>query len=73
MTDVETKTYPAEFLHEFATRAFEHYGVPPVDARLAADVLAASDLRGIDSHGIARLNLYCNRLADDLSHVQERS
>ena len=66
MTDVETKTFPAEFLHEFATRAFEHYGIPSDEAHLAADVLAASDLRGIDSHGIARLNLYCNRLADDL-------
>src|SRR3982751_3829083 len=54
----ETRIYPAEQLHDFATRMFEHFGIPAADARRAADVLAASDLRGIDSHGVARLHAY---------------
>lgn len=31
---------------------FERLGVPPSDARIAADVLIYADLRGIDSHGV---------------------
>lgn len=50
--------FPVEQLHEFCSRVFVHCGVPAADARQAADVLAASDLRGIDSHGIARLPTY---------------
>ena len=39
-----------------------HFGVPQEDARQAADVLAAADLRGIDSHGVARLRSYYDML-----------
>jgi len=53
MGDVETRSYPIEQLQEFSVRVFEHFDVPPEDARLAAEVLATSDLRGIDSHGVA--------------------
>lgn len=35
-----------------------HIGCPEEDARLAADVLLTADLRGVDSHGIARLSGY---------------
>jgi L-2-hydroxycarboxylate dehydrogenase (NAD+) len=59
---VEPQTYPIEKLHQFSTRVFESFGVPPDDARLAADVLAAADLRGIDSHGVARLHSYFDML-----------
>lgn len=55
--------YSAERLREFTTRVFEHFGVPPADAAVAADVLAAADLRGIDSHGVARLSAYAGLLA----------
>lgn len=57
--DVDAVLYiPVERLREFSTRVFEHFGVPPADAVQAADVLAASDLRGVDSHGVARLRTY---------------
>ena len=63
MTDPEeTQSYPIEQLREFSTRVFLHFGVPEADARLAADVLATSDLRGIDSHGVARLHTYFDML-----------
>lgn len=62
MSAQDVRTYPIERLHEFTTRVFESFGVPPADARLAADVLAASDLRGVDSHGVARLHTYFDML-----------
>jgi LDH2 family malate/lactate/ureidoglycolate dehydrogenase len=58
----ETRSYLIEQLAEFSERVFRHFGVPEADARQAADVLAASDLRGIDSHGVARLHTYFDML-----------
>jgi L-2-hydroxycarboxylate dehydrogenase (NAD+) len=58
MTKAEPTCYPIERLSEFCFRVFVHCGVPAVDARRAAEVLAAADLRGIDSHGVARLHAY---------------
>ena len=66
MDGVETKLFPAEMLHEFCARVFMHFGVPKSDATLAADVLAAADLRGIDSHGVARMSSYVGQLGDGL-------
>lgn len=66
MSAVETKLYPIEFLREFSARIFLHFGVPPQDAAQAADVLASADLRGIDSHGVARLYSYYGMLSEGL-------
>ena len=63
MTVAENQTHPIERLHEFASRVFMHFGVPRDDAHIAADVLAAADLRGVDSHGVARLRTYFDMLA----------
>jgi len=60
---LEVKTYPAEALREFSERLLARAGLPPEDAALAADVLLAADLRGIDSHGVARLRGYHEVLA----------
>jgi len=57
------RTFPWPALHEFCARVFEHVGVPDGEARLAADILSASDRRGIDSHGVARLRTYYDLLA----------
>jgi len=64
MTDIETRTFPREQLQEFSSRVFESFGVPGQEAELAAEVLALSDLRGIDTHGIARLFSYYGLLKD---------
>src|SRR3979411_210059 len=66
MAEVETKVFPIEALREFSTRMFLHFGVPKVDAEQAADVLASADLRGIDSHGVARLTSYFDLLSAGL-------
>jgi LDH2 family malate/lactate/ureidoglycolate dehydrogenase len=59
----EATLFPAERLFEFTARVFVNLGVPEADARQAADVLAAADRRGIDSHGVARLRTYVDLLA----------
>ena len=55
--------YPSEFLKSFCLNVFRHFGVPDEDAEQAADVLAAADLRGIESHGVARLRTYVDLLS----------
>ena len=64
MTDQEPTYHLFEpnTLHRFCAEVFESFGVPEADAQLAADVLAYSDLHGIDSHGVARLLTYVDML-----------
>jgi L-2-hydroxycarboxylate dehydrogenase (NAD+) len=64
MRDAETRVFPIERLREFCVRVFLHFGVPKKDAAQAAEVLAAADLRGIDSHGVARLHMYNDLLSE---------
>lgn len=45
-------------LRELTTQIFLKMGCSAEDAALAADVLQSADLRGIDSHGVARLSGY---------------
>lgn len=52
----------AERLRAFVERVFERLGVPLEDARTTADVLIQADLRGVDSHGVARLQWYTTGL-----------
>lgn len=52
---MSTVRYAAAELTDFTARVYERLGVPPDDARLAAEVLVDADLMGIDSHGIAHL------------------
>ncbi len=42
-------------LYTFTLNIFKKMGCPAHDAALAADVLLKADLRGVDSHGVARL------------------
>ncbi len=50
-------------LEKFMLDVFKGLGVPDEDAKICADVLIASDQRGIDSHGIARLKtIYYDRI-----------
>jgi LDH2 family malate/lactate/ureidoglycolate dehydrogenase len=66
MATVEVKVFPIEVLRDFSTRIFLHFRVPKADAAQAADVLASADLRGIDSHGVARLTSYVELLSEGL-------
>jgi L-2-hydroxycarboxylate dehydrogenase (NAD+) len=64
MSEIEFKVFPIEALREFSTRVFLHFGVPQADAAQAAEVLASADLRGVDSHGVARLSSYFGMLRE---------
>lgn len=50
--------YNYHTLLDFARSVFQKIGSSPEQARLAAQVLLRADLRGIDSHGVARLSGY---------------
>jgi LDH2 family malate/lactate/ureidoglycolate dehydrogenase len=53
-----------EILERFMVDVFMNIGLPPEDAAVCAEVLSASDRRGIDSHGIGRLKpIYVDRIA----------
>ena len=54
-------------LRAFITLAFERVGVPASDAAIAADVLVEADLRGVESHGVARLHHYLDRIRRGLT------
>jgi len=64
MSNDQTHRISAEALEEFCTCVFEQCGVAQDDARITADVLVAADLRGIASHGVARLRRYVKGLRD---------
>ncbi len=61
MADVATTEYrlsTEQKLGDFIASVLEHVGVSPEHARVVGEVLVAADLRGIESHGVARLESY---------------
>ncbi|PUZ27380.1 malate dehydrogenase (NAD) [Chitinophaga costaii] len=52
------QTYAYARLREFTRNVFIAIGCPADQAELASEVLLSADLRGIDSHGVARLSGY---------------
>ena len=50
----------------FVTNVFIHCGCVPNEAKEAAAVLILADLRGIDSHGVARLMPYYKMLSNGI-------
>lgn len=53
---------PAAALRDFSVSLLEHAGMLRADAAILAEVLTWADLRGVDSHGVARLPHYLNFL-----------
>ena len=49
-------------LTDFAAHCLEKLDLAAADARLVAETLVASNLRGVDSHGVVRLPHYATRL-----------
>ena len=58
-TEIRVST---EDLTNFCLRVFQKLGVPEQDARITSEVLVMADLRGIESHGVARLRRYVDGL-----------
>jgi L-2-hydroxycarboxylate dehydrogenase (NAD+) len=59
--------FDAEALRDYMTRVLIKAGAADEDGAIAADVLLAADMRGVESHGIIRLfPYYYHRLRDGL-------
>jgi L-2-hydroxycarboxylate dehydrogenase (NAD+) len=58
MSQPQYFVFPPSTLTDYSTQVFMHFGLSEKDACQAADVLSKADLRGIDSHGVARLRTY---------------
>lgn len=56
------KHLPVDQLQAFMQEVFTRIGVPAEDAAVCSEVLIASDLKGIESHGIGRLKMYYDRI-----------
>jgi L-2-hydroxycarboxylate dehydrogenase (NAD+) len=70
-TDSDDIMYvPADVLQEFVEQVFVTMGTPPDDARICAEVLIVSDLRGIESHGVGRLRVYTERIRAGVQKVE---
>jgi LDH2 family malate/lactate/ureidoglycolate dehydrogenase len=59
------KKFSYDNLRQFTTRVFLEMGCHLEAAEQATDVLLAADLRGIDSHGLARLSSYIRLWEND--------
>jgi L-2-hydroxycarboxylate dehydrogenase (NAD+) len=55
---IEERVYSLDKLQQFTKDVFIKIGHSHADAELAARVLLSADMRGVDSHGIARLSGY---------------
>ena len=64
--DSKYKFIQARPLIEFCERVFGSLDLSSQDARTVAEVLVSADLRGIDSHGVARLRRYVRGLKDGI-------
>ncbi len=54
--------FTADALRGFAAAALATQGLPPDDAALVANGLVTANLRGLDSHGVARVPIYLEKL-----------
>jgi L-2-hydroxycarboxylate dehydrogenase (NAD+) len=68
--DVGIRVQP-DALELFCRQVLQALGVPAGNAATAANVLVAADLRGIGSHGVARLGLHISELRE--GHIQPHS
>jgi LDH2 family malate/lactate/ureidoglycolate dehydrogenase len=66
----EIKHISVDVIHSFMIDVFVGLGTPLEDARVCADVLIASDLRGIESHGVGRLKYYYDRIQAGLHRTE---
>ncbi len=64
---------PEAKLKDFCNKVWMKLGVPEKDAITTTDVLVLADLRGIESHGVARLPRYYNDLKNGWTKPTDES
>lgn len=60
MTDAD-QLFSADDLRVFTEAIFRHWEMPERDAETVARVLVSANLRGVDTHGVARIPAYVER------------
>lgn len=69
MSDKDLRVEAAD-LQAFTQEIFEGLGMPPADAAIEAEVLVWANLRGVDSHGVTRLESYRNAIESGAMNVR---
>jgi L-2-hydroxycarboxylate dehydrogenase (NAD+) len=64
---------PEQKLKDFCNAVWMRLGVPEKDAKVTTDVLVLADLRGVDSHGVARLPRYYTDLKNGWTKPTDQS
>lgn len=64
---------PEQKLRDFCNAVWMKLGVPEKDAKVTTDVLVLADLRGVESHGVARLPRYYTNLKNGWAHPTDQS
>lgn len=59
-----SRCVPHQQLTSFVQNVFSSFGLPPEEAFICADNLVLADLRGIPSHGVARLRRYVDGMSN---------
>ncbi len=62
--ELKVSYLPVKLVREFTLDVLRGIGVPHEEAKICADVLIASDMKGIDSHGVGRLKMYFDRIKE---------
>lgn len=70
MSSLDEKRVKAEDLFDFCVGVLERVGVKEGDAKIIADNLILANLRGVDSHGVARLPTYVERVVKEYINPQ---
>ncbi|RLC46332.1 MAG: Ldh family oxidoreductase, partial [Candidatus Cloacimonadota bacterium] len=66
------KDIPVERIYNLMFQVFHKLGAPESEAKICADVLIASDLSGIESHGVGRLKMYYDRIKAGIQNVNTK-
>jgi len=61
---IEEYIVDAKKLNDFLVNIFVSVGVSQKDAEITSDVLVQADVRGIESHGVARILRYAGKIRD---------
>ena len=61
---------PAEILRDFVGEIFAAVPVPPDDARLIAELLIDTELRGVVSHGVLQVERYVKNYKEQMTNTQ---
>ncbi|MDD4146615.1 MAG: Ldh family oxidoreductase [Clostridia bacterium] len=59
-------TFEPDVLRKFSSRIFQKFGISEADAEVISNVLIETEFRGINSHGIARILIYAQRIEKGL-------